>query len=455
MNSKRIHRRPALIRARMVRLAMVALGLMCAPVGRAEDTTAAYITDVWTADEGLPDSSVTALAQTPDGYLWIGTYNGLVRFDGNRFVTFDPDNTPALAHARVRQLAVDTLGTLWINTLDGSMTSLQQGVFAREWTGAEGPDPDAKLLTSSSQRVMFLLHRGSIRFKSTTAPAGAGWEDLNPPQRSVGGLCVADGEGTVWYRMSNKQLVRWRGGQFEPLDESAGLGEQTVSCMTVDASGRLWVGTDRDILVWNGTRFQTMTPTNDAAPKDVGYLSVAADGSFWALTDGRWRKAEGRRWVIEAEGLGEVFRKLPIRRGAEDDHQGGLWLYDYSLGVMHIGADGLVHRLGPQDGFPGDRVGCFMEDREGNWWAGVDAGGLARIRERRFQTIEVGGEVSTKPAKSVCQESDGTMWIATLGDGLLRGQGGTFTHVAVPGGTEMGFAFCATPDRTGRLWISA
>ena len=94
-----------------------------------------YLTDVWLADDGLPDSSVTGIAQTPDGYLWVGTYHGLARFDGLRFVTFDPANTPALANARVDSLSVDTHGTLWINTFDGSMTSLRQGKFAREWTG--------------------------------------------------------------------------------------------------------------------------------------------------------------------------------------------------------------------------------------------------------------------------------------------------------------------------------
>src|ERR1035437_7460903 len=81
---------------------------------------AGYLIALWTSDNGLPDSSVTAIAQTPDGYLWIGTYNGLARFDGVQFVNFDPFNTPELKHARVDGLFVDAQGTLWINTRDGS-----------------------------------------------------------------------------------------------------------------------------------------------------------------------------------------------------------------------------------------------------------------------------------------------------------------------------------------------
>jgi ligand-binding sensor domain-containing protein len=75
---------------------------------------------------------VTAIAQTPDGYLWAGTCNGVARFDGVRFVTFDPANTPALGHARVRKLFVDRRGTLWINTYDGSLTTLREGRFTPE-----------------------------------------------------------------------------------------------------------------------------------------------------------------------------------------------------------------------------------------------------------------------------------------------------------------------------------
>jgi ligand-binding sensor domain-containing protein len=187
----------------------------------------------------------------------------------------------------------------------------------------------------------------------------------------------------------------------------------------------------------------------------VAFLSVRDDDDFWAGVNGRVRKASGRDWVSEAKSLQNVFTGNLSRMGTLGDHQGGIWLYDYGRGLVHITAAGEVRQFGTQDGFPGDRVNCFFEDREGNWWAGLDAGGLVRIRARRFETVNVGGDISTKPAKSVCEESNGTLWIATLGDGLARGSSGVFTNVTVPGGTGKGFAFCVIPDAVGRLWVSA
>ena len=452
------HRQPAtfaLIAAGLRR--RVAWGFVLLAVARAwgSGISGEYLTDVWTADNGLPDSSVTAIAQTPDGYLWVGTYNGLTRFDGLRFVTFDPANTPALTHARVRKLSVDNQGTLWINTFDGALTSLRAGKFAFESAGNESLDPDVTLVSSVSNQVTFLLHRGFLRRKLLSAPPGAGWEDLNPPSRSVGALCVVDGAGTVWYRGADKHLWRVAGQDFESLPQISGLTGSQVNCLTADAQGRLWVGTDKEIALWDGTTFQNVTPTNAELPVDVAFLSIAEDGGVWAVVNGRVRKAVDRRWQLEAEPLKNMFTGKLSRMGAHEDHQGGMWLYDYGRGLSHIAADGQVRQFGLQEGFPGERVNCFFEDHEGNWWAGLDAGGLVRIREKRFQTMDTGGDAATKPAKSVCETGSGTVWIGTLGDGLARWQAGTLTNLAVPGGTGRGFAFCVCPDAAGRLWVSA
>ena len=416
-----------------------------------------YLVDVWTSERGLPDSSVAAIAQTPEGYLWIGTYNGLARFDGVRFVTFDPLNTPALAHAGVRKLSVDDRGTLWINTFDGSLTSLRNGVFAREWTGVEGQirSPDITLLSSESNQVTFLFRSGELRRKSQDAAPGTGWEVLTSTNRAVGALCVADGQGTIWYRGSDYRLFRLQGTNFEPVLPTLGLVGNWVNCMTVDSKGRLWVGTDKQIAMWDGKSFQSVTPTNGAPEVQVGFLSVTDDGRIWAGVDNQLRQAEGRRWLLESVATTNVFTRMVGRMGGREDHRGGIWLYDYGLGLSHLSSDGKMRRFGVADGFAGDRVNCFLEDREGNWWMGLDAAGLVRIRERRFQTLGEGRAIPAAPVRSICEEPNGTVWVGMSGEGLGRWQAGAFTNLAVPGTSGKGFVFSVCPDTVGRLWLSA
>ena len=441
----------------VIQFAALALLLGIPPQIFASEVAKQYLTDVWTADNGLPNSSVTAIVQTPDGYLWIGTYNGLARFDGVRFVTFDPANTPALAHARVRKLSVDVQGTLWVNTYDGSMTSLRNGVFAREWTGGDGIDPDVTLVSSSSNQVTFLLHRGSFRYKPLTAIPGTGWMDLFPnTNRVVGALCVADGEGTIWYRGSDKSLMRLVDGKFKPLPAESGLVNPHINCCAIDARGRLWVGTSNGIAVWDGKQFQDRTPTNGESLPAVDFLTVTESNHVWAVVNGRVLEGFDGRWLREVAALRNVFSGNLNRLAARSNHHGGVWYYDYDRGLFQVSASGQSRHFGIEENFPGDRINSFFEDREGNWWAGVDAGGLVRIRERRFQTLVLDKEISTKPARSVCEDLNGAIWIGTLGDGLQCWPvGGAATNLILPGGTGNGLAFSVCPDSAGRLWVSA
>ena len=117
----------------------------------AENGNGDYLIDVWTRERGLPSSSVTAIAQTQDGYLWIGTYNGLARFDGERCVNYFPENTPELKNARVRKLFATADGTLWINTYDGSITSFRGGRFTLEWLGSGSADAVVTLFSTASK----------------------------------------------------------------------------------------------------------------------------------------------------------------------------------------------------------------------------------------------------------------------------------------------------------------
>ena len=157
--------------------------VFCACARGAEAPPSDYLIDVWDTEDGLPNSTVTAVAQTPDGYLWVGTYDGLARFDGVRFVTFDPGNTPELRHARVQALYVDTSGTLWIDTYRGSMTSYRNGAFHAEGTGQSGFDLHTTLVWSSPQEEVFVGQFGDVLRRSHAGREPA-WRAQAPPEGS-------------------------------------------------------------------------------------------------------------------------------------------------------------------------------------------------------------------------------------------------------------------------------
>lgn len=449
--------------AKTIRFARAALGgwfflclLLARLTARGSGAPDDYLVDVWTPEDGLPDSSVTAITQTPDGYLWIGTYNGLVRFDGVHFVTFDPANTPALKHARVRQLYTDDQGTLWINTYGGSLTAYRQGTFSNEITRANSSEAELTLVSTSPEQVTFLTSRGNLLQKSLTAPP-ADWRELTSPKRGLDAQCCQDRDGTTWYLGNDQHLWRLRNDQFEPVQMDLGLAGQNIHCLTTDPKGRLWIGTDSGFEFWDGSRFQNATPAGPEPVPAITTLCIASDGHVWAVAGGCVCEAADGHWILKPDPARNLFPGNPGRIGMHEDHQGGMWFYNYGRGLIHVGPGGAVRQLTPEDGFPGLRVYCFFEDREGNWWAGVDSGGLVRVRERQFHTIPASNGPLAAAAKSVSGDAGGTMWIGSLSAGLGCWRDGTFTNVILrlSRTMELNSVLCVCPDARGRLWISA
>ena len=420
----------------------------------AENGNGDYLIDVWTRERGLPSSSVTAIAQTQDGYLWIGTYNGLARFDGERCVNYFPENTPELKNARVRKLFATADGTLWINTYDGSITSFRGGRFTLEWLGSGSADAVVTLISTRSNRPTFLLHTGEL-IRWVGGGGTNNWETLRPPGASGGQLTVEDGGGTIWTRSRDQKLWRLIGKNFEAVENNGGLDGVAINCLVADAAGKIWVGTDRQIAMWDGTRFQNMTPINGEAVLNTTFIRVLPNGDVWSVANDRVRRARGGRWDFEVEAARGAFTGWRDRTGLHEDSSGGVWIYDYKRGIFHIRADGRVRQLATEENFPGERVDCFHEDREGNFWAGVDRGGLVRVREKRFSVLTPGASVAERTAVSVAEDAERGIWVGTYGGGLHRWFNKEWRSFGLPGGMQRGFVFSVCPDTAGKLWVSA
>ena len=439
---------------RLTWLIMAALwlgGMRIGAAGEPDD----YLFDVWNSENGLPDSSVTAIAQTPDGYLWVGTYNGVARFDGVHFETFDPANTPALTHARVRRLSVDNRGVLWISTYDGSLTRYQDGVFTLERRNTRSSEADVAFVSSSAGELFFLTSRGELLRKPANSAPDEGWEMFSAPARGIGAICCQDGAGTVWYRDGDRHLWRLKGNAFESLPDAAGLAGQNINCLATDSKGRLWVGTDHALATWDGTVFRPAVPAPANASLDVECLAISGGSHVWAVANGCVCEWFDGNWTLKPDSTRNIFAGATSRIGAQEDHHGGMWFYNYGRGLWHVGPGGQTSQLGAAAGFPGERIYCFMEDREGDWWAGLDATGLVRIRPRQFHVLSALENDRPAAARTVCEDAAGRVWLGRLSDGLGCWEKGAFTNFPLSENTAANSVFCVCPGTGDRIWISS
>ena len=414
-----------------------------------------YLVDKWDTEDNLPSSTVTSIAQTPDGYLWVGTYNGLARFDGARFETFDPVNQPALGQARVQALFLDANGTLWINTFRGGLTSYRQGVFRNEWPNQPAFDLHTTLVSSSSNQITFVTQFGEV-LRRDLAATNAGWNIAAPPPETRPIFQCADGAGRLWFLARDRHILQFSDGRFQALADDGGLAGSRIYTLVADAAGKIWAGAENEIAVWDGRLFLAMTPTNGATDIQPQSLFPTRAGAMWVLDGERLRKMSGREWVAEAAPWRGLLGAASGRAmGAHEDRDGGWWFNHYGNGLFHITPEGQFQRLTSRENLPSDRVGAWFQSRDGGVWAGVDHGGLVRLHDRRFQVIGVNEGLPVRTALSVCEDAEGVIWIGTAGGGLCRWTNGVVTRFAVGRSVAADFVFAIAPRPGGGAWLSA
>ena len=425
------------------------------PLHAAENSN--FALRIWSVDQGLPDSSVTAVTQTPDGYLWIGTKNGLARFDGVRFVAFNPGNTPAIENARVQRLLIDSAGTLWINTFDGALISFRDGVFTKEWKEAEPSTAKISQIPTRGRESIFAISNGGrlIR-RPLDAHQPAKWHVSQPPvEQTENATYCEDNEGVMWCLTRNSCIWQVVGDTYKLIASQEALGSKARRLIT-DQTGKLWVWTDRDIRRWNGTGFESMMPASPEGPFEMQFLFFPREGGYWTIANGRFRQAVNRQWTREIpEWRSPLKTEYPIYQQMHQDREGGLWFAPPHEGVFYLSPDGKAKQLGIKEGVPTDSVNCWFEDREGNIWLGSERGGLVRLRQTHFQTLQLGGDRPSAPAMSVSEDRDQAIWVGTSGNGLIRTkQGRTDRFLASP--EPLGrHVFSVLSDAAGRIWASA
>lgn len=362
----------------MVLTVIIAVAMVCGIVGGRASAGAvagayeesAFHVDSWTTREGLPRSSVITMTQTRDGYLWLGTVSGLVRFDGIDFTVFDESNTPGLQSSRIVHLFEDSRNNLWVGTETAGVVLIREG-----------------------QAIPLNIGRGDREGRLVSA--------------------TEDEHGAVWLFTADARLCRYNDGRVDVWQLGEGPFSFSRSVIS-ESNGLVWAGP-----VWANTNWAQIAigspNTNDLAVLPVQDTLPLGQLDFMLASQqgGYWRMAEGRVQQWQGAALLRDFGPYPwlntssniFVSAACEDTSGNLILGTVGAGAYWYDAEGTAHQIA---GLSHSTVLSLCFDQEGNLWVGTDGGGLKRVTRSKFS---VHPETRGWVVQSVAADDQGGLWI--------------------------------------------
>jgi signal transduction histidine kinase/ligand-binding sensor domain-containing protein len=380
----------------------LAIAIQCSSAAFALDSSLdinQYAHTAWTVRDGFFHGGIQSIAQTPDGFLWLGTEFGLLRFDGVRAVPWTPPGAERLPSANVTRLIAARDGTLWIGTFSGLAS----------WNGAR------------------LTRYRELDGKTI-------WSLLE------------DRGATVWagsYEVPTGRLCAIRKGATQCFGQDGSFGQVVLSLFD-DGAGNLWAGAANGLWRWGPgppRRYALLKPTpveiRDLNSTEDGQILMAVNGGIEELVNGRVQT-----WSIPG------VSRVPSPGRLLPDRNGGLWI-GTDRGLIHV-HHGRTDLFSKPDGLSGDFILSLFEDREGSVWAATN-GGLDRFREFAIPSITVKQGLSNDSVWSVLGATDGTVWLGTRA-GLNRWSHGQIASIAREGALAGGIPQSLFQDDHGRIW---
>jgi PAS domain S-box-containing protein len=366
-----------------------------------------YVHNVWQTADGLPQNTIQAIAQTPDGYLWLATQEGLVRFDGVKLQVFDRKTTAEIKNNDIRSLCVSRDGSLWIGNFLGNLVRLKDGKF-NSYDPADG------------------LNGNSIS------------------------AIHEDRAGNLWIGTRGGGLFRRTGEKFERFTTNVGLINNSISSITEDQDGSLWIGTDGGVSTFRRGEFTNLTKKEGLSDETIGTIFQDRNGSIWIGTErgGLDRYQNGKFTTFKVEnGLpGNSVHAIM------QDNDGSLWI-GTTQGVSRL-EDGHFDNYSVKDGLSDGSVGALFQDSEGSIWIGTLNGGLNRLRRGRFATHGTSEGLSNPVVWTVTEDGSGNIWAGTDGGGLNEYANGRFSVWTKKQGLSGNTIGSLYPSKDGSLWIS-
>lgn len=382
-----------------------------------------YAHRAWTKRDGLPQNTVDAIAQTPDGYMWFGTVEGLSRFDGMAFRNFNVRNTPHLLMNYISALCVARDSTMYIGNYGGTILRSRNGTI--------------RPLASPNDLEQLMIR------------------DL-----------VEDRQGNIW-ATSNNGLILIKGDSIRKVYTMAdGLPHHMINAVCETSRGSLLVATPAGIWIRNGDCIEPWMKGPDTKTKQGYGFEFATPHVLGAVPTQLLCDRDGSLWIGTADRGLFVYRQGTLTPLGEEavpldshilrlyqDSRGSVWIGTAKRGLYRF-ADGRFTSFNSEDGLSGNEVMSLFEDREGNLWAGVSTAGVNRFTNSRFTTFRVGSNVIENMVWSVGEDPQGRIVVSTAAGTLFAYETKRFLPAPEYSKRVMGVASAYLRDRSGAFWIT-
>src|SRR5262245_17393661 len=371
-----------------------------------------YAHAAWRIQDGSLSGTPNAIAQTTDGYLWIGTSSGLVRFDGVRFVPWSPHDR-AMSLTSVYSLLGGRDGSLWIGT-GSNLANLKDGQLFSYTTGL-----------------------GRIN------------------------AVIEDDRGSVWIartrvRDEGGPLCRVSGAELRCYGASDGITARTATALAAGSDGTLWFGNSNALVRWRAGSSSVYLPPQLQPTENlsgIAALAIASDGAVWVgmirsgTGLGLQRLQQGGFNPVAVSGFDGTAVAVSV---LFMDRDKAMWIGTEGQGIYRL-VDDQIDRFQVADGLSGDSVKAFYQDREGNVWVATSEG-IDCFRKTAMVSFSVREGLTANQAASVLADRNGTIWVANEG-ALDSISGGHVSSLQTRHGLPGGAVTALLEDHAGRLWV--
>ena len=482
------------------------LALVCA-AARGEEVGGRFLVRSWQSEDGLPSNVVRSVVQAADGYLWVATAEGVVRFDGVRFAGFPTEQEAALARGTARALFAQADGDVWVATTRGGLLRWHAGRLAEVWKDLTvTPAPSVSQVVADGRGGVFIVRAPELwraageaapvlaertpateerlRADAEAAPvrarqgvraqlrdrrgrvwtAGAAGRltvtdaagtaapvalaTVEPGNR-VNELCE-DREGSIWAATADSGLVQIRERRAEVLTVADGLADRTAFALLQDRAGAWWVGSKRGGLDrLSGGAVTHFEVGDGSGNRPISALGEDRTGRLWAATrDGSVFRQEGAVF-LPAFPVAQASKVVAIL----EDARGRLWFG--GLQGLAMWAEEKMTHCGAETGFTSASVSVLATDAAGTMWVGTHDGRIFRGDEKGFAPLGEAAVLGGRAVLGLLAEVDGSLWAATLGGGLFHWHAGKFTRFSTDEGLPDARLTSVLDDGSGHLWLGS